>query len=95
MAIQKPQKPLTVNNQEIYPMTCADQIVLEDGTRIGADGTVPNAKALGGIHADLYKQLASFGSADYGKILSCNANGLVWKNMATTSALANVEEGTF
>lgn len=95
MAVQKPQKPLAVNNQEIYPMTSADQIVLEDGTRIGADGTVPNANALGGIQAELYKQLAAFGAADYGKVLSCNANGLIWKNPAGTAALVSVEGVAF
>lgn len=78
MAVQKPQKTLVVNEQEIYPLTCADQIVLEDGTRMRADGKAKDALALGGIDAAAYEQLVSYGTTDYGKVLSCSEDGLVW-----------------
>lgn len=40
MAIAKPQKPLMVNEQEIYPLTSADQVVMADGTRMPNHGLV-------------------------------------------------------
>ena len=95
MAVQKPQKALEVNGQEIYPLTCADQIILTDGTRLGADGTVPNSEALGGIAAAFYQQIASFGSSDYGKVLSCDADGVKWVTMTGNTSLTSVEGVTF
>lgn len=89
MAVQKPQKPLTVNEQEIYPMTCADQIVLEDGTRMRADGKAKDSLLFDGETPNAYHQLVAFGTADYGKMLTCNAAGLVWSDAPET--VANVE----
>ena len=79
MAIAKPQKPLTVNEQEIYPLTSVDQVVMENGER---------------LNAAMDKFLVpSFGTSDYGKILGCSADGLKWVN--TQSELPNVEEAEF
>ena len=79
MAIAKPQKPLTVNEQEIYPLTSADQVVMDNGER---------------LNAAMEKFLVpSFGTADYGKILGCSANGLQWVD--TQVELPDIEEAEF
>lgn len=79
MAIQKPQKPLMVNEQELYPLTSADQVVMDSGER---------------LNAAMEKFLVpSFTAADYGKILGCSANGLQWVD--SQSELPNVEEAVF
>lgn len=79
MAIQKPQKPLTVNEQEIYPLTSADQVIMDSGERLNA--------------AMEKFMVPSYGSADYGKILGCSAAGLQWVDMQ--SELENAEEAEF
>ena len=79
MAIQKPQKPLTVNEQEIYPLTSADQVVMENGERLNA----AMAKII----------IPSYGASDYGKILGCSPAGLQWVD--TQAELSNAEEAEF
>ena len=64
MAVQKPQKPLMVNGQEIYPMTSADQVVMENGERLTA------------VMEELL--VPAYTTADYGKILGCSAAGIKW-----------------
>lgn len=79
MAIQKPQIPLMVSGQKIYPMTSADQVVMEDGER---------------LNAALEKLLVpSYTPADYGKLLGCAAGGLKWVD--SQSELDNAEEQSF
>ena len=36
MAYYKPQSPLIMNGKSIYPLTTADQVMLEDGSRLDA-----------------------------------------------------------
>ena len=79
MAILKPQKPLMVNEQEIYPLTCAEQVIMEDGSR---------------LNAYVKKFLVpAYTSADYGKILGCNASGLQWVD--SQSELSDAETEVF
>ena len=79
MAITKPQKPLMVNEQEIYPLTSVDQVVMESGER---------------LNATLERLLVpSFTEADYGKILGCSITGLQWVD--SQSELVNAEEVSF
>lgn len=79
MAIQKPRKPLVVNEQEIYPVTSADQVVMDSGER---------------LNAAMEKFLVpSYGTGDYGKILGCSAGGLKWVD--SQSELPDAEEAEF
>lgn len=78
MAIQKPQFPLTVgmtDPQQIYPLTVAEQVIMEDGTR---------------LNAAIDKFLVpAYTTSDYGKMLTCSEAGLQWAESA--SVLADVE----
>ena len=75
MAVQKPQQALEVNGKEIYPLTSADQVIMDDGSR---------------FHVFVQKFIVpSYNSADYGKILGCSADGLKWVD--SQSELENAE----
>lgn len=79
MAVMKPQKPLLVNEQEIYPLTCAEQVIMDDGSRFN-------------VYVKKFL-VPSYTSADYGKILGCDESGLQWVDQQ--SELENVEEAMF
>lgn len=79
MAIQKPQKPLMVNSQEIYPLTAAEQVVMDDGSRFNA-------------YVEKFI-VPSYTSDDFGKMLTCTASGLKW--VESLSELDNAEVGSF
>lgn len=85
MAYLKPQTPLEVNGNNIYPLTTIDQIILKDGTRLGDNtgnlnitsekiGALPNIEVT---------------SADNGKIMTV-VNG-VW----AAKHIYNMEEVYF
>lgn len=79
MAVTKLQKPLEVNGQDIYPLTRADQVIMDTGERLNAAMTrflVP-----------------SYTTADYGKLLGCGSSGLQWVD--SMSDLPNAEEVAF
>lgn len=44
MAYYKPQSPIKLGEDHIYPLTTADQIILSDGTRLEKNGVVSAAK---------------------------------------------------
>ena len=75
MAVTKPQKPLVVNDQEIYPLTHADQVIMDSGERLPA--------AISRFIVPAYT------TADYGKILGCGIGGLQWVD--SLGDLNNVE----
>lgn len=79
MAVQKPQKPLEVNGQEIYPLTNSEQVITENGERLNA---VLRKTAI-----------PDYTAADYGKTLTCGDTGLIWADAG--SAYANVEGVSF
>lgn len=66
MAVQKPQKPLTVNGNEIYPVTSVDQVVMGDGSRLCVDaslskrGQPADAEKTGNKIALLMSDIANF-----------------------------------
>lgn len=81
MAVQKPQKPLAVNGQDIYPLTSADQVIMEDGSRLNA-----------AIEKFI---IPAYTTTDYGKTITCTSSGLKWVEMVTSSDLTSVEEVSF
>lgn len=79
MAVTKLMKPLEVNGQEIYPLTRADQVIMDTGERLNAAMT----KYL----------VPDYTAADYGKLLGCGSRGLQWVD--SLSDLTNAEEVAF
>ena len=79
MAIYKPQKALTVNEKEIYPLTSADQVIMDDGSRLNA-----------AINKFI---VPSYSASDYGKLLACSEDGLQW--VESLSELNSAEESEY
>lgn len=79
MAVCKPQKALTVNEKEIYPLTSADQVIMDDGSR---------------LNAAISKFIVpSYSVSDYGKLLACSESGLQWVD--SLSELNSAEAGEY
>lgn len=81
MAILKPQNPLTVNEQALYPLTSADQVIMENGERLNS--------------AIAKYRVPAYTEADYGKALTPTAAGLVWMQQGVSANLTDAEEVAF
>lgn len=90
MAYKKPQYPLKNGDDYIYPITSIDQIVKEDGSRLGRnDGTInvtpSEIGAAPSIHNQSSGTITTGGSE--GQLLAVNANGTISPTSKTLASL--------